>query len=162
MRTPVATDICGAERGSSDITDSTKRTQRGRARYVRIDKTKPPSGPKAQRSKGRKSEPRSIFWRLNSEQGVRCRRLRHGPRLLVSMRAATYDEPVVSPGRFAMIPQPPPGQGPIDPRGAFPPPRGGRGAPPQGPPGWVPPSQMPPMPPQGPPMMMMPPPYFMP
>lgn len=52
-------------------------------------------------------------------------------------------------------PPPPPGQGPIDPRGAFaPPPQQGG---PQGPlPGWVPP---PPMPPQ---MMMPPPPYFYP
>jgi len=59
-----------------------------------------------------------------------------------------------------MIPQPPQGQGPIDPRGAFgappPPPPGYRPGPPmqQPPPGMQP---MPPMPP-----MMMPPPMFMP
>jgi protease-4 len=72
-----------------------------------------------------------------------------------------------------MIPQPPPGQGPIDPRGAFsppPPPQmgagnwqtslpGGGSAPPgmsYGPPPQLPP--MPPMPPMYPPMMMPPPP----
>jgi protease-4 len=50
-----------------------------------------------------------------------------------------------------MIPQPPPGQGPVDPRGAFSPPPGpGAGAP------VPPPGYMPPMPP----MMMMPPPYY--
>src|SRR5256885_6732468 len=50
-----------------------------------------------------------------------------------------------------MIPQPPPGQGPVDPRGAFSPPPGpGAGAP------MPPPGYMPPMPP----MMMMPPPYY--
>ena len=60
-----------------------------------------------------------------------------------------------------MIPQPPPGQGPIDPRGAFsPPPPPGGGAPP---PGWQPPapsSMPPPMPP--PPILppMYPPPMF--
>jgi protease-4 len=50
-----------------------------------------------------------------------------------------------------MMPQPPPGQGPVDPRGAFsPPPAPGAGAP------TPPPGYMPPMPP----MMMMPPPYY--
>src|SRR5262245_19747855 len=61
-----------------------------------------------------------------------------------------------------MIPQPPPGQGPVDPRGAFsqpPPPPGAAGMPgpmpsaPMGPGGFAPPPMM--MPP-----MMMPPPYF--
>src|SRR5262245_57217894 len=54
-----------------------------------------------------------------------------------------------------MIPQPPPGQGPVDPRGAFSPP-----PPPGGAPGAMPPpgSYMPPMPPMMP--MMMPPPYY--
>ena len=51
-----------------------------------------------------------------------------------------------------MIPQPPPGQGPIDPRGAFTPP------PPPG--GFQPPPPPPHMPPMGP--MMMPPPMYMP
>ena len=47
-----------------------------------------------------------------------------------------------------MMPQPPPGQGPIDPRGAFsPPPAPGGGSRPS-------------MPPNMPPQMMMPPPYF--
>src|SRR5262245_20226875 len=46
-----------------------------------------------------------------------------------------------------MIPQPPPGQGPIDPRGAFSPPPGPGGAP---------------MPPYPPPQMYPPPPMFMP
>ena len=67
-----------------------------------------------------------------------------------------------------MIPQPPPGQGPIDPRGAFAPPpapgpgnmppQGWRppGAPPNMPPGMMPPGMMPP--PGMPPMFMMPPP----
>ena len=60
-----------------------------------------------------------------------------------------------------MIPQPPPGQGPIDPRGAFqppPPPPGG------GYPQYQLPPGMPGMPPMGPggPMMMMPPPMFYP
>ena len=54
-----------------------------------------------------------------------------------------------------MIPQPPPGQGPIDPRGAF-------GPPPPPPPGYRPPppgmQPMPPMPPMMPPPMFMPPP----
>ena len=68
-----------------------------------------------------------------------------------------------------MIPQPPPGQGPVDPRGAFspPPPPSGGG------PGWTPPPGPPPpppgngggRPPGGMPMMpmmpvMMPPPYY--
>jgi protease-4 len=55
-----------------------------------------------------------------------------------------------------MYPQPPPGQGPIDPRGAFapPPPPGAAGAPPMAPPG-VPP-------PPFPPAMFMPPPMYMP
>ena len=47
-----------------------------------------------------------------------------------------------------MIPQPPPGQGPIDPRGAFappPPPTGGAVPPPPG--GWTPPPMPPMMPP---------------
>src|SRR5688572_19989176 len=61
-----------------------------------------------------------------------------------------------------MIPQPPPGQGPIDPRGAFqpPPPPGGGGFPQQQyqP---MPPPGMPPMGPGG-PMMMIPPPMFYP
>jgi protease-4 len=70
-----------------------------------------------------------------------------------------------------MIPQPPPGQGPIDPRGAFQPPpppggAGGGGFPPQQyqqmPPGMMPPPGMPPMQPMGPggPMMMMPPMFY--
>ena len=55
-----------------------------------------------------------------------------------------------------MVPQPPPGQGPIDPRGAF-------GPPPPPPPGYrpgppVPPPGMQPMPPMMPPPMFMPPP----
>ena len=54
-----------------------------------------------------------------------------------------------------MIPQPPPGQGPVDPRGAFSRRRACAGGQmPQ--PGQMPPGQMPPMPP----MMMMPPPYY--
>jgi protease IV len=61
-----------------------------------------------------------------------------------------------------MIPQPPPGQGPIDPRGAFqpPPPPPGGGNPQQQ---YQPPGMpgMPPMHPGG-PMMMMPPPMFFP
>jgi protease IV len=71
-----------------------------------------------------------------------------------------------------MIPQPPPGQGPIDPRGAFappppPPPTGGMppgmqppGRPPQGPPppGMYPPPQQMMMPPMPPPMYYPPPP----
>ena len=60
-----------------------------------------------------------------------------------------------------MIPQPPPGQGPIDPRGAFnppPPPPGYRPGPPMQPPppGGMPPMQQ--MPPIMPPPMFMPPP----
>src|SRR5688572_19917747 len=59
-----------------------------------------------------------------------------------------------------MIPQPPPGQGPIDPRGAFnppPPPPGYRPGPPmQPPPQGMPPMQQ--MPPMMPPPMFMPPP----
>src|SRR5687768_3316534 len=57
-----------------------------------------------------------------------------------------------------MIPQPPSGQGPIDPRGAFqppPPPPGSSGYP------TPPPGMMPPMPPMGPMGSMMPPPMFM-
>ena len=56
-----------------------------------------------------------------------------------------------------MIPEPPPGQGPIDPRGAFaPPPPPGGGIPPHG---WqAAPGGMPPMPPM--PPMMPPPMYF--
>jgi protease-4 len=58
-----------------------------------------------------------------------------------------------------MVPQPPPGQGPIDPRGAFSPP-----PPPPGGPQWGPPMGGPPQgpPPGAPPMMMMPPPMFYP
>src|SRR5215212_5886498 len=64
-----------------------------------------------------------------------------------------------------MIPQPPPGQGPIDPRGAFtPPPPPSGNVPPPPPPVWMPPGMMPgmmppPMPPPGmyPPMFMPPP-----
>src|SRR4051812_46463521 len=58
-----------------------------------------------------------------------------------------------------MMPQPPPGQGPIDPRGAFSLP-GAPGAPgaPAG--GGVRPSMPPNMPPQMMPPQMMPPPYF--
>ena len=53
-----------------------------------------------------------------------------------------------------MVPQPPPGQGPIDPRGAFSPPP----PPPTGGQGWGPPPQMQPPPGGYPPMMMPPPP----
>src|SRR5688572_568189 len=65
-----------------------------------------------------------------------------------------------------MIPQPPPGQGPVDPQGAFsppPPPPTGQVPPPRGfmppppPPGMMPPGMMPP-----PPMGMYPPPMFYP
>ncbi len=58
-----------------------------------------------------------------------------------------------------MMPNPPGGQGPIDPRSAFappPPPTSGAGAPPPPPPGWMPPPQMHPQ------MMMPPPPVFYP
>ena len=57
-----------------------------------------------------------------------------------------------------MIPQPPPGQGPIDPRGAFnpPPPPPGYRPPMQSPPQGMPPMQQ--MPPMMPPPMFMPPP----
>lgn len=57
-----------------------------------------------------------------------------------------------------MVPQPPPGQGPIDPRGAFSPP-----PPPAGGPQFGPPHSAPQGPPPGyPPMMMPPPPMFYP
>ena len=60
-----------------------------------------------------------------------------------------------------MIPQPPPGQGPIDPRGAFtPPPAPGNVPPPSG---WRPPGPPTGMPPGMPPGMMPPPyPFMMP
>lgn len=58
---------------------------------------------------------------------------------------------------MSMFPQPPPGQGPIDPRGAFAPPSP-PGASPQMPPGAMIPPMMPPMmPPMPPPWMMAPP-----
>src|SRR4051794_30320120 len=58
-----------------------------------------------------------------------------------------------------MMPQPPPGQGPIDPRGAFAPP----GMPGAQPPRPSPmPGMPPPMPPNMPPVMMMPPPGYYP
>src|SRR6478736_3506068 len=64
-----------------------------------------------------------------------------------------YDASGCSPGDCTMIPEPPPGQGPIDPRGAFspPPPPGASGAP-MPPPGYYPPPPpmwMPPPPPRG-------------
>jgi protease-4 len=64
-----------------------------------------------------------------------------------------------------MTPQPPPGQGPIDPRGAFappPPPAGGQGGPPFAPPPFAPPPYPPGRPPAGPPPGYYPPPPFYP
>jgi protease-4 len=72
-----------------------------------------------------------------------------------------FDDDDDDAGEMNMIPQPPPGQGPIDPRGAFqppPPPSGGGGYQQQY---QYPPPGMPPMQPGG-PMMMMPPPMFYP
>jgi protease-4 len=85
---------------------------------------------------------------FNHGGGANPLRLERGGGLSYDVSQSHYEEDP------PMIPQPPPGQGPIDPRGAFnPPPPGYRPGPGAMPP---PPPGMPPMPP-----MMMPPPMFM-